>query len=268
MVPVLRSSYLLAILAFLSGLPLVSAAPENAHQPHALTPVYGYKVLRTYPHDRTAFTQGLEIHDGVLYESTGRQSSLRRVNLETGEVLQRVDLPAEYFGEGLTVLNHRIVQLTWKSQIGFVYDQQTFALLQQFTYPGQGWGLTNDGTHLYISDGSSVIRCWDATSFKELSRLSVHDGDRPVEDLNELEFVRNEIYANVFRSDRLVRISPTDGRVLGWIDLTGLLAESDRQPPVNFLNGIAFDAATNRLFVTGKLWPKLFQIEIVPPPAS
>ena len=230
------------------------------------TPEYGYRVVHVYPHDRAAFTQGLEYRGGYLYEGTGRngQSSLRKVELETGKVLQESDLAQQYFGEGITVLNGRILELTWQSHQGFVYEQSTFRLLRMFEYPGEGWGLTNDGRQIYMSDGSDQIRLWDAATLAEKRRITVRDGDQPVLELNELEFVRGEIYANVWQTDRIARISPDDGRVLGWIDLTGLLPAADRESPDAVLNGIAYDAAADRLFVTGKLWPKLFEIRVVP----
>ncbi len=230
------------------------------------TPEYGYRVVHVYPHDRTAFTQGLEYRGGFLYEGTGRngQSSLRKVELETGKVLQESHLGQQYFGEGITVLGGHILELTWQSHQGFVYDQATFRLLRMFEYPGEGWGLTNDGRQIYMSDGSPQIRMWDASTLAETRRITVRDGEQPVRELNELEFVRGEIYANVWQTDRIARISPDDGRVLGWIDLTGLLPAGDRESPDAVLNGIAYDAAADRLFVTGKLWPKLFEIRLVP----
>jgi glutaminyl-peptide cyclotransferase len=231
----------------------------------AQTPQYSYKVVHVYHHDRTAFTQGLEYRAGFLYEGTGLEgrSTLRKVKLETGEVVQQINLPAEYFGEGITVVNQQIVELTWRSQIGFVYDQNTFRRERLFNYPGEGWGLTNDGTQIYMSDGTAQIRCWDAVSLQEKRRFTVSDHGRPVPLLNELEYVRGEIYANVWQTDRVVRFSPADGKVLGWIDLSGLLSDADRSEQVDVLNGIAYDVLGDRLFVTGKLWPKLFEIRVV-----
>jgi glutamine cyclotransferase len=219
-----------------------------------------------YPHDRKAFTQGLEFRAGFLYESTGLygRSTLRKVKLETGEVVHETSLAPEYFGEGITVLNQQIVQLTWRAQTGFVYDQNFFRRLRSFSYSGEGWGLTNDGRQIYMSDGTAQMRCWDAVSLQEKRRFTVRDRGRPVSSLNELEYVRGEIYANVWQSDRIARISPADGRVLGWIDLSGLLSAVDRAETVDVLNGIAYDVLGNRLFVTGKLWPKLFEIRVVP----
>lgn len=231
----------------------------------AVTPEYGYKVVRAYPHDRGAFTQGLEYRGGYLYESTGLEgrSSVRRVKLETGEVLGLTSIPAPLFGEGITVLNKLIVQLTWRHGTGFVYEQDSFKRLRQFQYTGEGWGLTNDGRQIYMSDGTADIRVWDGSSLKELRRLRVRDGTAPVMNLNELEFVRGEVWANVWQTERVARISPNDGRVLGWIDLAGLLPPSE-QVGVDVMNGIAYDSMGDRLFVTGKLWPKIFEIKLVP----
>jgi glutaminyl-peptide cyclotransferase len=232
----------------------------------AQTPQYGYQVVHAYHHDPTAFTQGLEYRAGFLYEGTGLEgrSTLRRVKLETGEVLQQISLAPEFFGEGITVLNQQIIQLTWRSETGFVYDQTSFRRLRFFHYPGEGWGLTNDGKQIYMSDGSAQIRCWDAGTLQEKRRFTVRDNGHPVTYLNELEYVQDEIYANVWQTDRIVRFSPVDGRVLGWIDLAGILSAADRTGQVDVMNGIAYDALGNRLFVTGKLWPKLFEIKVVP----
>ncbi len=233
---------------------------------NAAAPEYGYRVVHVYPHDRTAFTQGLEYRGGFLYEGTGLEgrSTVRKVKLETGQVLQQIRVAPQFFGEGITVINQRIVELTWKAHAGFIYDQESFKQLRAFPYPGEGWGLANDGKQIYMSDGSAQIRIWDPVTLQEKKRLNVHDGPKPIERLNELEYVRGEIYANVWQTDRIVRISPLDGRVLGWIDLSGLLNEEDRSPEVDVLNGIAYDSFGDRLFVTGKLWPKLFEIKLVP----
>jgi glutamine cyclotransferase len=230
-------------------------------------PVSGYKVVKTYPHDRQAFTQGLQYVDGFLYEGTGQngQSGIRKVELETGKVVQHQPLDAKYFGEGITVWNDTIVQLTWQSEIGFVYDKKTFKQLRTFQYEGEGWGLTHDGTRLIMSDGHErgALRFFDPKTLKETGRLVVRDGGRPVDDLNELEYVRGEVLANVWQTPRIARISPKTGEVTGWIDLSGLLDPRDAVG-VDVLNGIAYDAAGDRLFVTGKWWPKLFEIKIVP----
>ena len=229
-------------------------------------PQYGFRVVKTYPHDRNAFTQGLEYREGFLYEGTGMvgRSALRKVKLETGQVLQSFDLPQPFFGEGITVLPQQILQLTWQSQTGFIYDKTKFTVLKSFSYPGEGWGITNDGKQIYMSDGTAQIRVWDPVSLKEIRRIAVSDAGKPVTELNELEFIRGEIWANVWQTDRIARISPADGRVLGWIDLTGILPKSERANSDAVLNGIAYDAATDRLFVTGKLWPKLFEIKLTP----
>ena len=228
-------------------------------------PEYGFRVIKTYPHDRSAFTQGLEYRDGVLYEGTGMtgRSSVRKVELATGRVLQKFDVPPPFFGEGITVLNQQILELTWQSQTGFVYDKSSLQLLRSFSYAGQGWGMTNDGRQIYMSDGSSEIRVWDPATLKEVRRITVKDGSAPITQLNELEWVRGEIYANVWQTERIARISPADGKVLGWIDLTGILPKTERPDPDAVLNGIAYDAAGDRLFITGKLWPKIFEIKVV-----
>jgi len=229
------------------------------------TPQYGYQVLHVYPHDRNAFTQGLEFRAGFLYEGTGLngQSTLRKEKLETGEVLQEIQLDPQYFGEGITVFNQQILELTWRSQIGFVYDQSTFRRLRSFNYPGEGWGLANDGQLIYMSDGTPRIRIWDPVTLQEKRRITVHDGAKQITYLNELEYVQGEIYANVWQTDRIARISPADGRVVGWIDLAGLMSDADHLDTGAVLNGIAYDVLGNRLFVTGKLWPKLFEIKLV-----
>jgi len=228
-------------------------------------PADSYQVVHTYPHDPGAFTQGLVYVDGHLYESTGLngRSSIRMVDLYTGKVLQKFDLPANYFGEGLTDWGSTLIQLTWKAHKGFVYDRFTFALLRTFSYQGEGWGLTHDDKQLIMSDGSSYLRFLDPKTFREVRRLRVtDDAGHAVENLNELEWVRGEIYANVWQSDTIVRISPRTGKVLGKIDLGGIIDKRELGNPDAVLNGIAYDAAGNRLFVTGKLWPKLFEIRV------
>lgn len=229
-------------------------------------PLYGYRIVNIYPHDPQAFTQGLIYRDGYLFESTGRNrlSSLRKVQLETGKVVQIRRVDDRYWGEGLTDWNGRLVQLTWLSNIGFVYDLKSFSLQDTFRYSGQGWGLTHDKKHLILSDGSDTLRFLDPDSFREEKRLSVRDGPVPVRNINELEYVRGEIFANVWHTNRIARISPESGRVIGWIDLTGILSPVYKlDDPEAVLNGIAFDAKNNRLFVTGKLWPNLYEIELI-----
>jgi glutaminyl-peptide cyclotransferase len=231
------------------------------------TMTYGYKVKNTYPHDPSAFTQGLVYLDGVLYEGTGLRgrSNLRRVELESGRVLQRTDLLPMFFGEGIAVLGEHIYQLTWTSGVGFVYDKKTMTLLREFRFGVQeGWGMTHDGKSLIVSDGSPNLYYWDPETLRETKRIVVRDGTTPVERLNELEYIDGEIYANIWQEDRIARISPETGQVLAWIDLTDLLAPADRSGHEDVLNGIAYDPAGKRLFVTGKLWPKLFEIELVP----
>jgi glutamine cyclotransferase len=233
-------------------------------RPNPAPPRYGYKVVKTYPHDGNAFTQGLEYREGVLYEGTGLpgRSSLRKVELATGKVLQQIPIDAKYFGEGITVLNRQIVQLTWTTGIGFVYDQGSFQQKRSFNYTGEGWGLANDGQEIYMSDGSPEIRILDPATLQTLRKFTVRDQSGPVRMLNELEIVRDELYANVWQTDLILRISPKDGKVLGVIDLSGILPAADK-PKADVLNGIAYDRLGNRLFVTGKLWPKLFEIELV-----
>ncbi len=223
---------------------------------------YTYEVVNTYPHDSAAFTQGLVFYQGALYESTGLNgaSSLRKVELETGRVLKKLDIPAQYFAEGLVLFNGRLLQLTWQNQIGFVYDQESFQQLNTFHYTGEGWGFAHDGHSLILSDGTSQIRFLDPNNFQVQRSINVTDRGRDVVRLNELEYVNGEIFANIWFTDRIARINPQTGAVNGWIDLAGLLSPQDSSADV--LNGIAYDAATNRLFVTGKLWPKLFEIRL------
>ena len=250
---------------------LVLLAPATAcARPHGPTPVYGFHVAATYPHDVQAFTEGLFFHDGELYESTGYEgrSSIRRVELATGRVLQSRALDPKYFGEGIVAWKDRLIELTWRSNIGFVYDLKTFAPIGEFHYPGEGWALTTDGRRLIMSDGSADLRFLDPATLKETGRLRVTDHGRPVAMLNELEWVKGEILANIWQTDRIARIDPHTGRVTGWIDLASLLGAphgEGRQGEPDVLNGIAYDAAGDRLFVTGKNWPKLFQITLTPP---
>lgn len=232
-------------------------------------PTYGYRIVHTYPHDPKAFTQGLIYLSGYLYESTGLegQSTLRKVDLQTGKVLQRYDLAPDIFGEGLTNWKNTLIQLTWKAGNAFVYDRATFHLLHTFHYSGEGWGLTQDGAHIIMSDGSSSLRFLDPQTFQELKRILVTDGGVEVHDLNELEYIHGQIYANVWMTDLIAMISPQSGHVTGWIDLSGLRPASTQGNSDAVLNGIAFDAARNRLFVTGKLWPELFEIQLVRKPS-
>lgn len=233
-----------------------------------MAPTHSYRLVNTYPHDPDAFTQGLVFEDGFLYEGTGRkgQSSLRKVDLETGEVLQIHNLSDEYFGEGITIYNDKIIQITYGARKGFVYDLATFDQLEEFPYTTHGWGLTHDGKRLIMSDGTSMLQFLDPESFQQVGQVMVKDGDEPVIALNELEYIDGEIYANVWHTDLIARISPRTGQVKSWIDLTGLNGNRIRYEDAEVLNGIAYDQTNNRLFVTGKLWPYLFEIEVVKEP--
>jgi glutamine cyclotransferase len=251
-------------LVFLLFSPVLGESGEQT--PRTLSPQYGFKTIRAFPHDPTAFTQGLAYRGGFLYESTGSygHSSIRKIRLETGEILQHVDLPEEFFGEGITLFDRKIVQLTWQSGKGFVYDLDRFRLLREFSYTGEGWGLTTNGREILMSDGTDEIRVLDGSTLREKRRLKVHDGRIAITQLNELEMVEGEIFANVWHTNRIVRISPRDGTVTGWIDLTGILSPIYRLDEEAVLNGIAYDPVGKRLFVTGKLWPRLFEIQVVP----
>jgi glutamine cyclotransferase len=244
-----------------AGPPGVAAAAPPAG---ATLPVYGYAVVRTYPHDPAAFTQGLLYLDGFLYEGTGLRgrSSVRKVRIDTGQVVQRRELAPPHFGEGIAVWGSALYQLTWQSGLAFVYDRRTLALRRTFTYPGEGWGLTRDGAALIMSDGSDQLRVLEPATFAERRRVSVTAAGVPVRRLNELEYVRGEIFANVWQTDYVARIDPASGRVNGWIDLRGLLSPGEAAA-ADVLNGIAYDDAGHRLFVTGKLWPKLFEIRLL-----
>jgi len=227
-----------------------------------VAPVATVNVIRSFPHDTAAYTQGLVWHDGFLYESTGREghSSLRKVELETGKVLQKVDVPSPYFAEGLVLLGDRLHQLTWQDKKAFVYDLGTFRQVGTATYEGEGWGLATDGRSLILSDGSSELRFLDPQGYAQQRTVTVKDGSEFVNDLNELEWVKGEVWANVWHTNRIARIDPQTGRVKGWVDLTGLMGPLP--DPEAVLNGIAYDAEHDRLFVTGKLWPTLFEISV------
>lgn len=261
-----------AVLLWLAGLLGIAAVvvfiqargrPEPTRGQGALT-WYDYRIVNVYPHDPEAFTQGLIFRDGFLFESTGLhgRSSLRKVRPETGEVLRQHSIESQHFGEGLADSGNRLVQLTWRSNLGFIYDLETFALQGTFSYPGEGWGLARDENRLIMSDGTSSLRFLDPKTLRETGRLNVTEDNQSVPDLNELEVVKGEIFANVWQTDHIVIIDSQSGRVTGRIDLTGLLPPADRARPVDVdvLNGIAYDADRDRLFVTGKLWPKLFEI--------
>jgi len=236
-----------------------------AQAPSSHLPVFTYRVVRVYPHDPDAFTQGLQYVGGVLYEGTclvGR-SSIRRVAIDTGKVEQKRDVPAPYFGEGITVFKNDLVELTWQSHVAFVYDRETFAPKKQFSYPGEGWGLTTDGTSLIMSDGTDELRVLDPVTFAEKRRIKVTAAGAPLRNLNEIECVKNEILANIWQTDYIARIAPDTGKVTAYIDLKGLLTAQERAR-TDVLNGIAYDAEHDRLFITGKLWPKLFEIKLIP----
>jgi glutamine cyclotransferase len=228
--------------------------------------VWTYEVVNTFPHDREAFTQGLVFEGGVLYEGTGLpgRSELRKVELETGNVLQTHKLSDEFFGEGITILGSRIIQLTLESKVGFVYDKETFELLREFNYPTEGWGLTHDGDHLIVSDGTPMLYFIDPETFERIRKMMVFEQDDAVWGLNELEYVNGQIYANVWSVERIARIEPETGQVIGWIDMKGLLTPEDRGEEIDVFNGIAYNPANGHLFVTGKFWPKLFEINLVP----
>jgi len=241
------------------------ATPKKPEPPpNAPAAVYRYQIVNMWPHDSNAFTQGLILSDGKLLESTGQEgfSSLRRVELETGKVLKKVDVPKPYFAEGIALLNGKIYQLTWQHQLGFIYDAQTFERVGQFKYTGEGWGLATDGTSLILSDGSNRLRFLDPSDFHVARTITVLDGQTPVNELNELEFVQGEIYANVWHDNRIATINPQSGHVTAWIDLNGLMPEGELQDPEAVLNGIAYDQANDKLYVTGKLWPRLFEIKV------
>lgn len=240
-------------------------APAASPAPGSSVAQLRYELVGTYPHDAGAFTQGLAYRDGFLYEGTGRrgESSLRQVRVETGEVVRQVDLPPAYFGEGIAILGARVYQLTWVSGVGFVYDLETFQVVQQFRQVADGWGLTHDGSSLIQSDGSATLYFLEPQTMALQRRVQVHDERGPVDQINELEYVDGVIFANVWHSDEILRISPADGSVNGRLDLVGILPDVERRDPEAVLNGIAHDPETGRLYVTGKLWPKLFEIRIL-----
>lgn len=232
----------------------------------AAVPFYGYRIVNIYPHDPQAYTQGLAYAGGYLYESTGRygESSLRRVELASGKVLQIHRLPAQYWGEGMAVYQDKIIQLTWRSNKGFIYDLATFNLLREFGYPTEGWGIAYTGGQFILSDGSAQLYHLDSETLSIVNQVTAHDKDGQVGHLNELEYINGELLANIWGSDLIAIIDPWDGSVGGWLDLSGLLATQGFRGTVDILNGIAYDPSTDRLFVTGKLWPYLFEIELVP----
>jgi glutamine cyclotransferase len=251
-----------------NSVPAIPSGPSEQESSKATNaaeiPIYTYEIINTYPHDPGAFTQGLVFLDGALLESTGLngQSSLRKVDLETGRVLKRAEVPAQYFAEGLAVLGDKLFQLTWQNHKGFVYNLESFQLEKEFTYDGEGWGLTTDGHWLILSDGTDQIRFLDPVTFEVKQTIHVLDRGRSVDRLNELEYINGEIYANIWGANYVVRIDPATGRIKGVIDFTGLLAPQDRTIDTDVLNGIAYDAKEDRLFITGKRWPKLFEVRL------
>ncbi len=266
-----QTLWLAALAAFL--LCLVSAGCNSTangnlnateSRPNAVVPKYGYQIVNIWPHDSNAFTQGLILADGKLLESTGQEgrSSLRSVELETGKILKKVDVPEPYFAEGIAALNGKVYQLTWQHQLGFIYDAQSFERIGEFKYHGDGWGLTTDGQSLIMSDGSNRLRFLDPSNFRVTKTINVLDGNTPVNQLNELEWVQGEIYANIWHDERIAVINPQTGRVTSWIDLTGLIPKDELPDEEAVLNGIAYDQANNKLFVTGKMWPRLFEIRV------
>jgi len=269
MISITKSRYFVTL--FLATAVLVLPAGCVSEPPvttaNTIAPVvnYTYRVVNTYPHDPAAFTQGLVYADGFFYESTGLygRSSLRKIEPATGKVLQKVDVPARYFAEGLALWQDSLIQLTWQSQLGFVYDKTTFDLKQDFSYLTEGWGLTHDDQHLIMSDGTSTIYFLDPETFQKTGQIEVRDEGLPVVRLNELEYIEGKIYANVWQTDKIAIIDPGDGHIAGWIDLTGLLSAA-QSPGADVLNGIAYDAAKKRLFVAGKLWPLVFEIVLIP----
>jgi glutaminyl-peptide cyclotransferase len=225
---------------------------------------YGYKVLHSYPHDSNAFTQGLIYDKGVFYESTGQQasSSLREVNIETGNITRQHNLDGSLFGEGITLFGDRIYQVTWENKVGFVYDKLTFKQLNKIYYSTQGWGLTTVNDKIALSDGTNIIYFYEPETFTVVSKIEVYDNKEKIDSLNELEYINGEIWANIWMTDKIVRIDPQSGKVLGFIDMKGIMNDPDTDTSVKVLNGIAYDIAGNRIFVTGKNWPKLFEIKV------
>ena len=261
----LRSTLTVALISTLLGCQKIGESSEFLAGDEAAT--CSYKVVETYPHDPEAFTQGLIFDGGKLYESTGLhgESSLRKVDLETGEVLQINELDDRYFGEGMTLWQDKLIQLTWVSKTGFVYDRETLEQIDTFTYPTQGWGLTHNNKELILSDGSNILYFLNPDTFEFVRQIEVTDSDRPIDKLNELEFINGEILANVWTSDRIARINPETGEVTGWLDLTGIFKPETANPQDAVLNGIAYDEKEDRLFVTGKLWSELFEIDLACP---
>jgi glutamine cyclotransferase len=262
--PLAIAILLIVVIIVLSASILVILNSNNASAKSTLIH-YTYTIVNTYPHDTSAYTEGLFYSDGFLYESTGiyGNSSLRREDLTTGNVVQEYILPAQYFGEGIAIVNNTIIQLTWQSNIGFIYNKTTFALLGNFTYPTQGWGLTYDGKNLIMSDGTDHLYFLNPATFQQTGQIQVHDGNTPVVNINSLDYINGEVYANIWLTNTIAIINPDTGQVKAWINLTGLPDENNSNPNA-VLNGIAYDQQNNRLFVTGKDWPNLYQIKLIP----
>lgn len=226
--------------------------------------IYGYKVITSYAHDKHAFTQGLFYDKGLLYESTGQESesSLREVEIATGKVLRQLNLESSLFGEGITLCKDRIFQVTWRSKVGFVYEKETFRQINKVYYPTEGWGLTTIGDKIVMSDGTNILYFYEPELFTVVSKIEIYDNEKKVDSLNELEYIDGEIWANIWMTDRIARIDPASGKVIAYIDLHGLLSDADRRADAEVLNGIAYDKDSKRVFVTGKRWPKLFEIKV------
>lgn len=263
LIPIMLVAMIVATISC-SSIAQKGSLPDDIMKNSANPIKLSYEVINTYPHDPDAFTQGLVYKDGYLYESTGRngQSSIRRVELTTGRVLQKFDVAQEYFAEGLTIFNNRAYQLTWQNHIGFIYDEKTFDLKGSFNYEGEGWGLTHDGKSLILSDGTNKLRFLNPETFAVERTVDVVHDNRPVTQINEIEYVKGMILANIWQTDLIVIIDPQSGKIIGKADLSGLLPASDRTSSTDVLNGIAYDSTGDRLFVTGKLWSKLFQIKV------
>ncbi len=267
-----KTLFVAFLLLVISGVNSCVSVPESRDSQSAPSPttaqsvpIYTFQIVHTYIHDREAFTEGLVYEGGILYEGTGLygKSSLRKVDLETGKVKKKYDLPAEYFGEGIAIYEDKIIQLTWKEKTGQVYEKNSFKLLSRFSYPTEGWGITFDGKRLIMSDGSSTLYFLDPRTFDITGNIKVYEKNISIIHLNELEYINGKIYANIWLTNNIAIIDPVSGQVIGWIDLTGILPSQELTAPVDVLNGIAYDTANDRLFITGKLWPWLFEIKLV-----
>jgi glutamine cyclotransferase len=270
--PLTLTLVVFAILVFSVQICLSNTDNDNEKFTPTFAPIFYYEIIDVFPHDPQAFTQGLVWEDGLLYEGTGLYgaSSLRKVELEIGKILQLYQLPDIYFGEGITIFEDRIYQLTWKEQIGFIYDTDSFQLLKTFSYPHEGWGITHDEEYLIISDGSPVLHFVDPLTLKEIKQVKVHDQQTLVYRINELEYIKGKIFANIWQTDLIAIISPESGEVFAWVDLSDILenVHIKANQPIDVLNGIAYDSLNERLFVTGKWWPVVFQIKITEKPEN